>query len=263
MRWQCAAPTAKLARHARVEGDGRRFVHVLARARRAHALDTFAVCSGPIQVVVGAEASPANALPMLLHSRAFWGVQICEEYGTALGSHVWNGSVVLGAFLLEHRAFEPSLRVVELGAGCGLAGILAAKMGARVALTERDDDLALQSTRRNAELNAWRLGLDIEVATLDFANPAASTAVAEATLGLAADVLYSPQNARAFAALLLRPDVLPALDELLLAHTRRSTSDKDSLETFLDAVKPRFPDVSLVARARNVSIYRMLLRQDA
>ncbi|KAJ1463241.1 hypothetical protein M885DRAFT_107554 [Pelagophyceae sp. CCMP2097] len=164
------------------------------------------------------------------------GVQICEEYGTALGSHVWNGSVVLGAFLLEHRAFEPSLRVVELGAGCGLAGILAAKMGARVALTERDDDLALQSTRRNAEratgvavgptraaafrasrLNAWRLGLDIEVATLDFANPAASTAVAEATLGLAADVLYSPQNARAFAALLLRPDVLPALDELLLA----------------------------------------------
>jgi predicted nicotinamide N-methyase len=55
------------------------------------------------------------------------------------GGAVWDASVVLAQYLLAQRE-ELALtgaRVCELGAGCGVPGIAAAKLGARVTLTDR------------------------------------------------------------------------------------------------------------------------------
>lgn len=70
-------------------------------------------------------------------------------YGVAL----WPASIAL-AYELASR--EPELRggtVLELGAGTGLPGLVAASLGARVVQTDRHE-LAMSVCRRNARLNA-------------------------------------------------------------------------------------------------------------
>src|SRR3954463_5206823 len=69
-------------------------------------------------------------------------------YGVAL----WPSAIALAHEILA-RAGEISGRtVLELGAGTGLPGIVAASLGGRVVQTDRDE-LALQLCRRNGERN--------------------------------------------------------------------------------------------------------------
>ncbi|KAM0897080.1 hypothetical protein ACQ4PT_022798 [Festuca glaucescens] len=63
------------------------------------------------------------------------------------GAVVWDSGVVLAKFL-EHAADRGLLavrgtRAVELGAGCGLVGVVAALLGARVVATDLPDRLRL------------------------------------------------------------------------------------------------------------------------
>jgi len=46
------------------------------------------------------------------------------------GLFVWPSAILLAEFLSYHRTYFRGKRVVELGAGVGLAGIVAAKIGA-------------------------------------------------------------------------------------------------------------------------------------
>uniref|UniRef100_A0A0E0L6P7 Uncharacterized protein n=1 Tax=Oryza punctata TaxID=4537 RepID=A0A0E0L6P7_ORYPU len=71
------------------------------------------------------------------------------------GAVVWDSAVVLAKFL-EHAVDSARLtlrgaRALELGAGCGLAGCVAALLGAHVLLTDLPDRLKL--LRKNVELN--------------------------------------------------------------------------------------------------------------
>ncbi|XP_076941927.1 uncharacterized protein LOC143611632 [Bidens hawaiensis] len=73
------------------------------------------------------------------------------------GSVMWDSGIVLGKFL-EH-AVETGLlvlqgkKVVELGAGCGLAGCVAALLGSQVILTDMPDRLRL--LKKNIEDNLY------------------------------------------------------------------------------------------------------------
>jgi predicted nicotinamide N-methyase len=69
-------------------------------------------------------------------------------YGVAL----WPAAVALAHELGTRAVAFPGRRVLELGAGTGLPGIVAASFGARVVQTDRDE-LALALCRRNAEWN--------------------------------------------------------------------------------------------------------------
>lgn len=72
---------------------------------------------------------------------------------------VWDASAVLADYLLA-RAGELQLsgrRVVEIGSGCGLAGLVAASLGADVTLTDLEPVLPV--LRSNAEAAAETLGL--------------------------------------------------------------------------------------------------------
>ena len=68
--------------------------------------------------------------------------------------YTWPSAPVLAWFLWEHRRELPGKKVVELGAGTALPGILAAKCGALVTLTDSASlPRSLQHIRRCCDLN--------------------------------------------------------------------------------------------------------------
>jgi predicted nicotinamide N-methyase len=76
-------------------------------------------------------------------------------YGVAL----WPSSIALAMELAERADGLRGRTVLELGAGTGLPGLVAASLGAKVVQTDRHA-LALEMCRRNAERNGIR-GVDV------------------------------------------------------------------------------------------------------
>lgn len=70
-------------------------------------------------------------------------------YGVAL----WPAAIALAHDVVARAGAMRGARVLELGAGTGLPGLVAASLGARVVQTDRHE-LALAVCRRNAERNA-------------------------------------------------------------------------------------------------------------
>jgi predicted nicotinamide N-methyase len=91
----------------------------------------------------------------------------------------WAGGQVLARYVLDHPEEVRGKRVIDFGAGCGIAGLAAARAGAR-SVTALDLDLAsLRAVEANATLN----GLSV-VCAREF--PTAWDVL------LAADVFYEP-----------------------------------------------------------------------
>jgi predicted nicotinamide N-methyase len=151
--------------------------------------------------------------------------------GLGTGTTVWDGSVVLAKHL---EARYPPLglsgrRVVELGAGPGVAGFAAAALGAAVTLT--DLPYCLPNLEAAAQRNAHLPGASTAAALDWFAvEPAlaGAPALAEADLVLGADVVWVeeliPGLVGALAALLRRPGSVA-----LVAHQTRSTRSDELL----------------------------------
>jgi predicted nicotinamide N-methyase len=132
------------------------------------------------------------------------------------------------------------LRVVELGCGLGVPSITAARAGADVLATDADGE-ALDLLAQNAGLN----DVQIETATVDWAEPDELLGRAPFDLVLAADVLYE----RASVALLL--SFLPQLaPEAWLADPGRPAA-----AAFLDEARRRW---TVETRVRGVvEIHRL------
>ena len=77
-----------------------------------------------------------------------------ESPGTEFGSYTWPSSVVLAHYVWARRAAfsVPGVRVIELGAGTALPGLLAAKLGAAVTLTDYTSGI-LKRCRETCALN--------------------------------------------------------------------------------------------------------------
>ena len=164
------------------------------------------------------DAPPAPPGTLLLAGRKFpldlagGGLQIhgtplfvLERHNSGLGTGLtlWDGAVVL-AKLLETRfaAGMAGVRVVEVGAGTGAAGIAAAMLGADALLT--DLPYALDNLRDCARRNAGALKGSAAVAALDWADPRGSAAAlppelrgrldaANVDLIIGADVVWVPE----------------------------------------------------------------------
>jgi len=83
-----------------------------------------------------------------------------------LWAKIWKASLALA----DHLAGMPKKgagSILEIGAGLGVAGIVAASRGHRVTLTEYDED-ALAFARANAAINGCR---DLNVRRLDWHTP--------------------------------------------------------------------------------------------
>lgn len=91
----------------------------------------------------------------------------------------WAGGQVLARYLIDHPAEVRGRCVVDLGAGCGVVAIAAARAGARRVVAVDVDPTALCAARANARLN----GVAIEVGC---------GVPDDAEVVLAADVFYEP-----------------------------------------------------------------------
>lgn len=123
--------------------------------------------------------------------------------GLGTGLTTWDGAVVL-AKLLERRFARGmrGLRVVEVGAGTGVAGVAAGMLGADALLT--DLPYALDNLRECARRNAGAVKGSVAAAALDWAAPRASAAAlpeelrgrldpGAADVVLGADVVWVPE----------------------------------------------------------------------
>jgi predicted nicotinamide N-methyase len=107
-------------------------------ARIARSLPV-AVLSGPLPLRYHS-AAPQSRLSRLTDSAPYW-------------AYLWPG----GAALIAHLAANPELargkRVLDLGAGGGLVGIAALKLGAASVMASDIDPVAQQVAQMNASLN--------------------------------------------------------------------------------------------------------------
>lgn len=154
-------------------------------------------------------------------------------------SFCWASGLVLARFLAEHPHWVAGKRVLDFGAGSGVAGIAAVKAGALEVVACDLDPLALAACRANAELNGVLLGY-----SSDF--------FAEADrfdLVIVADVLYDRAN-------------LPLLDEFL-SRGRQALVADSRVRDFQHPLYKRLgileahtlPDLAEPHEFRNVSLY--------
>ncbi|KAM8992009.1 histone-arginine methyltransferase METTL23 [Ara ararauna] len=81
-------------------------------------------------------------------------VRVPEVPDSQYGTYVWPCAVVLAQYLWARRESLPGKRVLEVGAGVSLPGVLAAKCGAEVTLSDSEElPRCLQSCRRSCLLN--------------------------------------------------------------------------------------------------------------
>ncbi|NP_001086389.1 methyltransferase-like protein 23 [Xenopus laevis] len=81
-------------------------------------------------------------------------VTIPEVLNCQYGMYVWPCAVVLAQYLWYHRKNLADKRVLEVGAGVSLPGILAAKCGAKVILSDSAEmPQCLENCRRSCKMN--------------------------------------------------------------------------------------------------------------
>ncbi|KAK9846615.1 hypothetical protein WJX81_007617 [Elliptochloris bilobata] len=159
-------------------------------------------------------------------------VQVAQCPEDGLSFQVWPSALQLARYA-EHSACAQAgcwagRRVLELGCGCGLVGLVFAALGARVLLTDLPEPQAL--IRQNIAINAAAIagaGGAAEAAVLAWGvTDPASLPGAWATLDLviAADVVY---HRDLFGPLLATLAAFGAAGvPILLAHVRRWKSDR-------------------------------------
>ncbi|KAH9618044.1 hypothetical protein KSS87_004163 [Heliosperma pusillum] len=81
-------------------------------------------------------------------------IQILENMREEYGMFVWPCSVILAEYVWQHKSRFSGSSVLELGAGTSLPGLVAAKVGADVTLTDNADRLeVLDNIHKVCELN--------------------------------------------------------------------------------------------------------------
>ena len=154
-------------------------------------------------------------------------------------SFCWASGLALARFLVEHPQWVEGKRVLDFGAGSGVAGIAAMKAGALEVVACDIDPVALDACKANAALNGVRLGYSTDFFAEDD----------RFDLILVADVLYDRAN-------------LPLLDQFLsrgkhalVADSRVRDFQHPSYQrlSVLDALT--LPDLAEPLEFRKVSLY--------
>ena len=85
-----------------------------------------------------------------------------------VGLQVWRGALLLCDYLLARPALVSGATILELGAGCGLCGLLAAGTARRVFVTDNAEGV-LANAQANVELNGVEAVARVRM--LDWAEP--------------------------------------------------------------------------------------------
>ncbi len=154
-------------------------------------------------------------------------------------SFCWASGLAMARYLAERPEWVAGKRVLDFGAGSGIAGIAAAKAGALEVVACDLDPLALQASRANAELNGVQLSYSSDFFAEDD----------RFDLILVADVLYDRAN-------------LPLLDQFLSRGRQALVADsrvrdfQHPLYRRLDTLHAlTLPDLAEPHEFRQVSLY--------
>ena len=122
-----------------------------------------------------------------------------EGAGDRTGLGIWASSLVLARWVVQERAAFLDSAVLELGAGCGVAGI-ALSLAQPTACVVLSD--AHAATLENLRFNAAAARTRPRVASLDWAQPPADQAPYDHLIG--ADLVYTEQAAEVLASAVAR-----------------------------------------------------------
>ena len=139
---------------------------------------------------------------------------------------LWEAALVLAEFMATVPK-EPGSTLLELGAGLGVPGLIAAAAGFRVTLTDYED-LILDFERINAAASKLT---EIEVTKLDWLNPAE---LGQYDVVIGAEILFRDVFFEPLLAILRRS--LKADGVIYLAHD----SNRQSLQPFLKMAEKEY-----------------------
>jgi len=166
----------------------------------ADALFEYALGSGTQRLLIS-ELPPASAADDG-HSKAFHEKAVHDITGYS----VWGSSVVLSRFVCEQagRDLLAGANVLELGAGCGLAGLAAAQRGGAASVTLTDFNAAtVANLTANAERNAAAcVPCRLHTAAFDWDAPPPWEQPRAFDVVLGSDLVYTRSYARKLAAVL-------------------------------------------------------------
>jgi hypothetical protein len=130
----------------------------------------------PLFKLSGSESYTISPLlpPVLVHTRVKeMKVAVLNDSSNALhADNLWPGALVIADYLASNPALAEGKHVLELGAGCALPSIVAAKLQATVVVIT---DFPDESVMRNIEIVCEENGLDPN-STRDCASAYASSA---------------------------------------------------------------------------------------
>lgn len=151
----------------------------------------------------------------------------------------WASGLVLARYLAQHTEWVRGKRVLDFGAGSGIAGIAAAQAGALEVVACDQDRLALQACRANATLNRVSLGYSEDF----FAE------TDRYDLILVADVLYDRAN------LPLLDHFLSRGQQVLVADSRVRDFNHPPYQRLAQLRGITLPDLAEPDEFRHVSVY--------
>ena len=190
----------------------------LLAAKRACAADTEAPFRAKIDAAIEACEAAALAAMERVKTYRFEGnveVKIIETgLSNGVGAKIWHAAKTLSKMLIADAALVRDKDVLELGAGVGMCGFVAARLGARsVTLSDFEEPLLL-ALEKSAELNG--AGSVARVCALDWTKEVAGEdtpssspartldAHAQFDVLLGSDVLYESQHVLALPACVAR-----------------------------------------------------------
>ena len=90
------------------------------------------------------------------------------DYDKSTGMSVWKGSEVMCTYLRQHPEVIHKKKVLELGAGCGLCGLVCKiVLGPQSVLISDGDHKVLENLRYNVELNGLQIADDVSSSASD------------------------------------------------------------------------------------------------
>mmetsp|Transcript_94054 Transcript_94054/g.155470 ORF Transcript_94054/g.155470 Transcript_94054/m.155470 type:complete len:214 (+) Transcript_94054:3-644(+) len=142
--------------------------------------------------------------------------QIAIEQGDvawgSTGAGVWQSEVLLARYLVANPDLVNGKRVLEMGCGTGLSGVVASRLGASSVLLTDYVDSVLKRADRNAKANAK--GALIEARKLSWSEAVPQELRGNIDVILASDCLYNANGWRIFATTVV--DLLKPKSGLLL-----------------------------------------------
>ena len=124
-------------------------------------------------------------------------VQYYTHPGLEIGSVLWEGGLILSEYLLQNPHLTFQKRIIELGSGLGISGIVASQSAATVHLTDKPDLIPLLT--RNIALNSCQ---NASASAYIWGQTPAFPLTPPYDLVLGADLLYQEENYDALVAAL-------------------------------------------------------------